>query len=82
MRGKWDLPGPGLKPVSPALAGGFLTTVRPGKPLPRHLKNSFPLRIKGFLCFKTVVNFKINMLCYESNLSPILNRYYLANMHW
>ena len=28
----WDLPGPGLEPVSPALAGGFLTTVQPGKP--------------------------------------------------
>ena len=26
----WDLPGPGLEPVSPALAGGFLTTVPPG----------------------------------------------------
>ena len=25
----WDLPGPGLEPVSPALAGGFLTTVPP-----------------------------------------------------
>ena len=29
----WDLPGPGLEPVSPAFAGGFLTTVPPGKPL-------------------------------------------------
>ena len=29
----WDLPGPGLKPMSPALAGGFLTTVPPGKSL-------------------------------------------------
>ena len=29
----WDLPGPGLKPVSPALAGGFLTTAPPGKSL-------------------------------------------------
>ena len=28
----WDLPGPGLKPVSPALAGGFLTIMPPGKP--------------------------------------------------
>ena len=28
----WDLPGPGVKPVSPALAGGFLTTDPPGKP--------------------------------------------------
>ena len=30
--GMWDLPGPGLEPMSPALAGGFLTTVPPGKP--------------------------------------------------
>ena len=29
----WDLPGPRLEPVSPELAGGFLTTVPPGKPL-------------------------------------------------
>ena len=28
----WDLPGPGLELVCPALAGGFLTTVPPGKP--------------------------------------------------
>ena len=28
----WDLPGPGIEPVSPALAGGFLTTAPPGKP--------------------------------------------------
>ena len=28
----WDLPGTGLEPVSPALAGRFLTTVTPGKP--------------------------------------------------
>ena len=27
----WDPPGPGIKPVSPALAGGFLTTAPPGK---------------------------------------------------
>ena len=32
LRSTWDLPGPGLEPVSPALAGGFLTTVPPGKP--------------------------------------------------
>ena len=28
----WDLPGPGLEPVSPALTGRFLTTVPPRKP--------------------------------------------------
>ena len=27
----WDLPRPGFEPMSPALAGGFLTTVPPGK---------------------------------------------------
>ena len=27
----WDLPRPGLEPMSPALAGGFLTTAPPGK---------------------------------------------------
>ena len=32
LRGMWDLPEPGLEPVSPALAGGFSTTAPPGKP--------------------------------------------------
>ena len=31
--GIWDLPRPGIEPVFPALAGGFLTTGPPGKPL-------------------------------------------------
>ena len=31
LRGMWDLPRPGLEPVSRALAGGFLTTAPPGK---------------------------------------------------
>ena len=30
--GMWDLPRPGLEPVSSALAGGFLTTAPPGRP--------------------------------------------------
>ena len=33
LRGMWDLPRPGLEPMSPALAGGFLTTAPPGKSL-------------------------------------------------
>ena len=36
LRGMWDLPRPGLEPVSPALAGGFSTTAPPGKPWPGH----------------------------------------------
>ena len=31
LRGMWDLPGPGLKPMFPALAGRFLTTAPPEK---------------------------------------------------
>ena len=33
LRGMWDLPRPGLEPVSPALAGRPPTTAPPGKPL-------------------------------------------------
>ena len=33
LRGMWDLPGPGLEPVSPALAGRLSTTAPPGRPL-------------------------------------------------
>ena len=36
--GIWDLPGAGIEPVSPALAGGFLTTVPPGKSPCIHIK--------------------------------------------
>ena len=34
LRGMWDLPRPGLEPVSPALVGRFLSTAPPGKSLP------------------------------------------------
>ena len=33
LRGMWNLPRPGLEPVSPALAGRLSTTAPPGKPL-------------------------------------------------
>ena len=32
LHGMWDLPRPGLEPVSPALAGRFSTTAPPRKP--------------------------------------------------
>ena len=32
LRGMWELPRPGLEPVSPVLAGRFSTTAPPGKP--------------------------------------------------
>ena len=36
----WDLPGPGLEPVSPASAGRFLTPAPPGKPPDHHFCTS------------------------------------------
>ena len=38
LRGMWDLPRPGLEPVSPASAGRFSTTAPPGKPTKHFLK--------------------------------------------
>ena len=31
LQGMWDLPRPGIEPVSPALGGGFFTTEPPGR---------------------------------------------------
>ena len=36
----WDLPGPGIEPVSPALAGGSLTIAPPGKSLTEFLERA------------------------------------------
>ena len=40
LRGMWDLPRPGLEPVSSALAGRFSTTAPPGKPR-KHIFNNY-----------------------------------------
>ena len=45
LRGMWDLPRPGLEPVSPALAGRFSTTAPPGKPKPTFLKVEMGWRV-------------------------------------
>ena len=46
LYGMRDLPGTGLKPVSPALAGSFLTTVPRGKPL---TSSFFPFFLNKFI---------------------------------
>ena len=48
--GMWDLPRPGLKPVSPALAGRFSTIAPPGKPC-TDLFDFFPSANFGFCLF-------------------------------
>ena len=58
--GMWDLPGPGLEPVSRALAGGFLTTAPPGKPLyailklTMYLTTGLKIRLSSHLILKEV----------------------------
>ena len=41
LHSMWDLPGPGIEPVSPALAGGFLTAAPPGKSQDVQLKTMY-----------------------------------------
>ena len=41
LLGMWDLPRPGLEPVSPALSGRFSTTAPPGKP-PTSFLDDYP----------------------------------------
>ena len=68
LRSMWDLPGPGLEPVSPALAGGFLTTVPPGKPRKRVLKTqsfiNFVIRHCYFLLSIFFIFYFINLYSY------------------
>ena len=47
----WDLSGPGLEPVSPALAGEFLTTAPPGKPW--FYQFTFPPTVQEGFLFST-----------------------------
>ena len=54
LRGMWDLPRPGLEPVSPALAGRFSTTAPPGKPKTLYFyKNDFSKNNENstYFCF-------------------------------
>ena len=56
LHGMWDLPRPGLEPVSPALAGRFSTTAPPGKPnvcflITFHLWFNLIQSITGFISY-------------------------------
>ena len=56
LRGMWDLPGSGIEPIAPALAGRFFTTEPPDKPgclhfLTRLLSDSsVGVRVMALLC--------------------------------
>ena len=50
LHGMWDLPGPGIEPVSPALAGGFFTTETPGSPILNDFNMKGPPDIIQYVC--------------------------------
>ena len=61
----WELAGPGIKPVSPALTGGFFTTEPPGKPFQSSFNNLFTGDILIHLLLLNVINqrrFDIHLL--------------------
>ena len=48
----WDLPKPGIEPVSPAVVGGFFTTEPPGGPQSRPILTwSDPIHFEGIMIF-------------------------------
>ena len=51
----WDLPRPGLEPMAPALADGFLTTAPPGKPSKLFLVANLT---QVFRCIESLVVYK------------------------
>ena len=80
LRGMWDLPRPGLEPVSPALEGGFSTTVPPGKPCflvdledSLGIPDSSPLSV---VCVVNILHFSLFLGSWKEHLNfRVLNFY-------
>ena len=53
----WDLPGPGIEPVSPALAGRFLTTAPPGRSTNPFLRERKTPYFHGQGIYKLIVSY-------------------------
>ena len=66
----WHLPGPGIEPVSPALAGGFLTTAPPGKSLNLCILIHVPILFTFNIVIDTL-GLKSNVLLFAFCLSPL-----------
>lgn len=55
LHGMWNLPGPGVEPMPPTLAGGLFTTIPPEKSITRSSKNSIQYTENIFLCQPAIV---------------------------
>ena len=86
LRGMWDLPRPGLEPVSPALAGRFSTTAPRGKPPAFFWGRNYlrftdwgrnkAQRIRPFPCLhvcKQLWSFSFDLKCKPQVISEALN---------
>ena len=73
LHGMWDLPGPGLEPVSPALAGGFLTTDCQGSPVSAFLRQAVSCTNISSACLSLCAFFS---LCPASFLSSFLSFFF------
>ena len=74
LRGMWDLPRPGLEPVSPALAGRFSTTAPPGKPLPDAFLCIYIMSLLVYLLLSVIYQ---SCMCVSINL---LHTYYTRGL--
>ena len=67
LHGMWNLPGPGIKPVSPARAGGFFFTGPPGKSCTFFLVGDFvraSSESSALICFLITESFKPFLIHY------------------
>ena len=83
FRDMWDLPGPGIEPMSHALAGGFLTTAPPGKPKEVFQPECFDARVgeEWKVSWKNVIGRKTaSPVCSDSFRIPLtLERWILLS---
>ena len=82
----WDLPRPGLEPLSPALAGGFLTTAPPGKPPTLFLNDDIPhIYAPNPLSFLILYAFlKDTLICvhvFSHHLFAVDFQIYISNLY-
>lgn len=72
LQGMWDIPQPGIKPGSPALAGGFPTTGLPGSPFGLIFKDTS----QGYLLEIRVLRFSEGCFHFEKNFqTPVILRW-------
>ena len=72
LRGTWDLPRPGLEPVSPALAGRLSTTAPPGKPAGGFLTTAPPGKSQNFIYEKVMTKPKVCRMGVSYSSTPHL----------